>query len=142
VIDATERLHAEFAPASNEYFQAKRTVRSLREQGRLDEQQLHTFAMQDRIYEATAALALLCDLPIHMVETALRNGDYETTLLLAKAIDLSWATAMAMLFLAAPERRINGAKLDQMKSEYSFLNVETSQEVLQVYRLRKYMNED
>jgi uncharacterized protein (DUF2336 family) len=142
VIDATERLHAKFAPASNEYFQAKRTVRSLREQGRLDEQQLHTFAMQDRIYEATVALAVLCDLPIHMVETALRNGDYETTLLLAKAIDLSWATAMAMLFLAAPERRINGAKLDQMKSEYSFLNVETSQEVLQVYRLRKYMNED
>ena len=142
VIDATERLHAKFGPASKEYFKAKRTVRSLREQGRLDEQQLHAFAMQDKVYEATVALAELCDLPVHMVETALRNGDYETTLLLAKAIDLTWETAMALLFLAAPERRIAGRKLEQMKSEYSFLNVETSLEVLQVYRSRKYMNED
>jgi uncharacterized protein (DUF2336 family) len=142
VIDATERLHAKFGPASKEYFQAKRTVRSLREQGRLDEKQLHAFALQDKIYEATVALAVLCNLPVHMVETALRNGDYETTLLLAKALDLSWTTAMAMLFLAAPDQRISGSKLDQLKSEYSFLNVETSQEVLQVYRSRKYMNED
>jgi len=142
VIDATERLHAKFGPASKEYFQAKRTVRSLREQGRLDEQQLHEFAIQDKIYEATVALAVLCSLPVHMVETALRNGDYETTLLLAKALDLSWTTAMALLFLAAPDRRISGSTLEQMKSEYSFLNVETSQEVLQVYRSRKYMNDD
>jgi hypothetical protein len=117
-------------------------VRSLREQGRLDERQLHSFALQDKIYEATVALAVLCDLPVHMVETALRTGDYETTLLLAKALNLSWETAMAMLFLASPDRRISGSKLDQLKSEYSFLNVETSQEVLQVYRSRKYMNEE
>uniref|UniRef100_Q07J65 DUF2336 domain-containing protein n=1 Tax=Rhodopseudomonas palustris (strain BisA53) TaxID=316055 RepID=Q07J65_RHOP5 len=142
VVDATERLHAKFGPASKEYFQAKRIVRSLREQGRLNEQQLHSFALQDNFYEATVALSVLCNVPVHMVETALRSGDSETTLLLAKAINLSWTTAMAILFLATPGRRISGSKLEQLQSEYSFLNVQTSQEVLQVYRSRKYMNEE
>jgi uncharacterized protein (DUF2336 family) len=142
VVDATERLHAKFGPASKEYFQAKRTVRSLREQGRLNEQQLHSFALQHSFYETTVTLAELCDLPVHMVETALKSGDQEMTLLLAKALDLSWTTAMALLFLAAPGRRITGNRLEQMRSEYSFLNVQTSREVLQVYRSRKYVEED
>lgn len=137
VSDATERLHAKFGPASAEYFQAKRTVRALREQGRLNESQIHQLAQQRRFYDATVALATLCDVPPHLVERAFSNDDRETILILAKARNFGWPTAMALLFLAAPEQRMTGQALDRLETEYSFLSVETSQEVLHVYRTRR-----
>uniref|UniRef100_Q07SK9 DUF2336 domain-containing protein n=1 Tax=Rhodopseudomonas palustris (strain BisA53) TaxID=316055 RepID=Q07SK9_RHOP5 len=137
VIDATGRLHAKFGPASSEYFQAKRTIRSLREQGRLKEEQIHSFAQQRKIYETTVALATLCDLPANLVERALLTDTHELTLVLAKALDLSWQTAMALLFLSTPEQRIYASQLAKLETEYSLLNVENSREVLAVYRARK-----
>jgi len=137
VIDVTGRLHAKFGPASSEYFQAKRTIRSLREQGRLNEEQLRQFAQQHRFYEVVVALSTMCDVPPHLVERALTSGDQETVLILVKALDLSWSAAMALLFLGAPNKRISSNLLQQLEKEYLFLSVETSQEVLQVYRSRR-----
>lgn len=137
VSDATARLHAKFGPASSDYFQAKRAVRALRDQGRLNEDQLLQLAQERRFYDTTVALATLCDVPPHIVERALSNDDRETILILAKARNFSWQTAMALLFLGAPEQRMTGQALDQLEAEYSFLSQETSQEVLHVYRTRK-----
>lgn len=137
VSEATERLHAKFGPASSEYFQAKRTVRALRDQGRLNENQIHHLAQQRRFYDTTVALATLCDVPPHLVERAFSNDDRETILILAKERNFGWPTAMALLFLGAPEQRMTGQALERLETEYSFLSVETSREVLHVYRNRK-----
>lgn len=137
VMDATGRLHAKFGPASFEYFQAKRIIRTLREQRRLNEEQVHQFAQQRRFYEVTVALSVLCDVPSHVVERALNSSDQATILILTKALNMAWPTAMAVLFLAAPNQRINAQTLQRLENEYSFLRIETSQEVLQVYRARK-----
>ena len=56
---------------------------------------------------------------------------------MAKALDLSWATTMALLFLGAPDYRIATKDLDAMKTEFAQLDVETSKNVLQAYHSRK-----
>jgi uncharacterized protein (DUF2336 family) len=137
VIDATGRLHSKFGPASTEYFHAKRTIRSLRDQGRLNEEQIHLFAQQRKIYETTVALSTLCDLPVNLVERALLADTHELTLVLAKALNLTWQTAMALLFLATPRQQIFASELAKLKEEYSLLDVKNSLEVLAVYRALK-----
>ena len=59
------------------------------------------------------------------------------TLVLAKANDFNWETAMALLFLRAKDYRIKASDLEDMKAQFSKLNVTTSQEVLTFFQSRK-----
>jgi hypothetical protein len=74
---------------------------------------------------------------VNLVERALLSDTHELTLVFAKALNLSWQTAMALLFLALPQQRIHASKLAKLNNEYLLLNVENSREVLAVYRARK-----
>ena len=60
------------------------------------------------------------------------------TLILAKALDFAWETAMALLFLGAKDHRISAADLDDMREEFARLNNETSLSVLRFYQARKH----
>ena len=58
-------------------------------------------------------------------------------LVLAKALDFSWATTMSLLFLGAKDHRITAKDLKDLESEFGRLNVETSRSVLKFYQSRK-----
>ena len=58
-------------------------------------------------------------------------------LILAKALDFSWATTMSLLFLGAKDHRITAKELKDLESEFGRLNVETSRSVLEFYQSRK-----
>jgi uncharacterized protein (DUF2336 family) len=137
VLEATRKLHAKFGPASSEYFQAKRTVRSLRDQGRLDGKQLQLLAQQHKFYEVVVALAAMCDVPAHIVERTFKTSDHDTLLILTKALDLQWPVVVSLLFLGAHDHRMSASALGRLEHEYLFLSVETSRDVLEVYRSRK-----
>jgi uncharacterized protein (DUF2336 family) len=137
VADVTGTFHARFGPASKNYFAAKRTVGKLHQYGRLNEDHLFEFAHSLKFNETAVALSLLCVLPIDVVERALVDNNREAILILAKALDLSWTTTMSLLFLGAANYRITARDLENMKSEFFRLNVETSKQVLIVYRSRK-----
>jgi hypothetical protein len=137
VTDVTGALHSKFGPASKGYFTAKRTLGAQHRHGNLGEHQIFEYAQSRKFYEVTVALSLLCALPVDVVERALLDESKEVTLILAKALDLSWTTTMSLLFLGAPDYRMTSIDLDNMKGEYSRLNVETSKKVLKIYRSRK-----
>jgi len=48
----------------------------------------------------------LCSLPGDVIERALLDKNREMILVLTKALDFSWATTMALLFLGAKDHRI------------------------------------
>jgi uncharacterized protein (DUF2336 family) len=137
VTDVTGMIHAKFGPASKNYFAAKRTVGKLHQYGNLNEEKIFEFAYSLKFDETAVALSLLCALPIDVVERALLDKNREVILILAKALDLSWNTAMSLLFLGAANYRITARELDGMKSEFARLNVETSKQVLKVYQSRR-----
>jgi hypothetical protein len=60
----------------------------------------------------------ISDGTIDVVERALTDRDREPVLILAKSLDLSWPTAMALLFLGAPEYRIMASDLDRLKLDF------------------------
>jgi uncharacterized protein (DUF2336 family) len=137
VTDVTGALHSKFGPASKSYFDAKREVAKQHHNGNLKEKLIFEYAQSHRFAETTVGLALLCSLPVDVVERVLVDKNKEIALILAKALGFSWETAMALLFLGATDYRIMAHDLEAMKQEFAGLNVETSRSVLKTYQSRK-----
>lgn len=137
VTDVTGALHSKFGPASQNYFNAKRILTNKHKYGDLAENSILEYARSHKVEEATVGLSLLCKLPVDVVERALIENNREMTLILAKALDFSWETTMALLFLHAKDHRISARDLDSMKEEFEHLNTQTSRSVLEFYQSRR-----
>ena len=135
--DVTGALQFKFGPASNIYFAAKRAVAVQHQRGNLNENSILEYARSHKIEEAMVGLSLLCSLPVDVVERALVDNNREMALILAKALDFKWETAMSLLFLGAKDYRISSRDLDGLREEFASLNTETSRDVLKFYQSRK-----
>ena len=137
VTDVAGALQSKFGPVSRTYFVAKRVVATQHRQGNLNENSISGYARAHRLEEVTIGLSLLCSLPGDVIERAVFDRNRETLLILAKALDFSWATTMSLLFLGAKDHRITAQELSDLESEFGRLNVETSRSVLEFYRSQK-----
>jgi uncharacterized protein (DUF2336 family) len=137
VTDVTGTLQSKFGPASKSYYVAKRVVATQHRHGNLNENSIYDYARSHKVDEVTIGLSLLCLLPGDVIERALMDKNREMLLVLTKALDFSWATTMALLFLGAKDHRITAQDLNGFENEFSRLNVETSRSVLKLYQTRK-----
>ena len=80
---------------------------------------------------------MLCALPANVIERGLIDPSGEMPMIFAKALDFSWETTMALLFLGAPDHRISAGDLDALEKKFSRLTAETAQSVIRLYRSRK-----
>jgi uncharacterized protein (DUF2336 family) len=138
VSDITGELQSKFGPVSRSYFVAKRVVATQHRQGNLNENSISLYARSHKLDEVTIGLSLLCALPGDVIERAVLDQKREMLLILAKALDFSWATTMALLFLGARDHRITAQDLNDLEREFSRLNVATSRSVLEFYQSRKH----
>jgi uncharacterized protein (DUF2336 family) len=137
VSDVAGALQSKFGPVSRSYYVAKRVVTTQHQQGNLNENSISVYARSHRLEEVTIGLSLLCSLPTDVIERAMMDRNRETLLILATALDFSWATTMALLFLGAKDHRITAQQLKELERDYGRLNVETSRSVLEFYQSRK-----
>jgi len=137
VTDLGGELQSKFGPVSRTHFVAKRVVTTQHKSGNLNEANISTYARSHRLEEVTIGLSLLCALPNDVIERALFDKNRETLLILAKALNFSWATMMALLFLGAKDHRITASDLKRLETDYENLNIETSRSVLAFYQSRK-----
>jgi len=135
VVEVAGALQSKFGPATENYFAAKRLITARHQLGELDENAVFEYARARKIEEVTVALSLLCSLPSATVERAL--ADTEMTLILVKANDFKWETAMALLFLGADDYRLKASDLADMKDQFNQLNAKTSKDVLAFFHSRK-----
>jgi hypothetical protein len=137
VTDLGGELQSKFGPVSRTHFVAKRVVTTQHKSGNLNEASISTYARSHRLEEVTIGLSLLCALPNDVIERALFDKNREMLLILAKALDFSWATMMALLFLGAKDHRITASELRRLETDYENLNIETTRSVLAFYQSRK-----
>jgi uncharacterized protein (DUF2336 family) len=137
VTDVAGAVQSKLGPISRSYFVAKRLVTKQHQQGNLNENSISGYARSHKFDEVTIGLSLLCALPGDVIERALVDRNREMLLVLAKALDFSWATTMSLLFLGAKDHRITARDLSDLESEFGRLNVETSRSVLEFYQSRK-----
>jgi uncharacterized protein (DUF2336 family) len=138
VTDVAGELQSKFGPVSRSYHVAKRVVTTQHRLGNLNEDSISIYARSHKVGEVTIGLSLLCSLPGDVIERALYDRNRETLLILAKSLDFSWATTMALLFLGAKDHRITAQELKDLERDYGRINVETAQSVLKVYQSRKH----
>lgn len=140
VTGVTGNMHAKFGPATRSYFVAKKQIAEMRRLGQLNEQALIEFARERKFEEVTVALSLICDLPVNTVERALNDDHGEMILILAKAANLSWASAKLLLLLRAGDG-VSAHDLEAAHKNYSTLSAKTARQVLNFYRTRQEANE-
>jgi uncharacterized protein (DUF2336 family) len=137
VTEVAGKLHSKFGPATKDYFAAKRSVTAQHQSGNLNENSILEYARSRKLEEVMVGLSLMCSLPVDIAERTLVHGNREMILILAKALDFGWETAMALLFLGAKDHRIAAGDLDDMREEFARLDAETSRGILKVYQSRK-----
>jgi uncharacterized protein (DUF2336 family) len=137
VADVAGALQSKLGPVSRGHFVAKRVVATQHRQGNLNEDSISEYARFHKLEEVTIGLSLLCTLPSDVIERVLLDRNREMLLILANALDFSWETTMALLFLGAKDHRITTNELNSLEAEFGSLNIETSRSVLQFYQSRK-----
>jgi hypothetical protein len=138
VTDVAGALQSKFGPMSRSYHVAKRVVTTQHRQGNLNEDSISLYARSHKLEEVTIGLSLLCALPGDVIERAVLDKNREMLLILAKALDFSWATTMSLLFLGARDHRITALELKALESEFDRVNAATSRSVLAFYQSRRH----
>jgi uncharacterized protein (DUF2336 family) len=137
VARASDEIQTKARAGSNDFAQALAYVSQLYASGQLGEAQLLAFTGEGNFDKVVAALALMCDLPIGLVERAFVQNQTEQILVLARAIDLSWVTTVTLLLMHAGVNGSSRERLDQCFTHFSRLQPKTAQTALQFYRMRE-----
>jgi uncharacterized protein (DUF2336 family) len=140
VAKATDEIPTKARTGSNDFARALSYVSALYEAGKLDEAQLLAFTGDGSFDKAVAALSLMCDLPIGLVERAFVQNQTEQILVLARAIDVSWTTTEKLLLLHAGVNGSSRQQLDHCFTSFTRLQPKTAQTALQFYRMREKAN--
>ena len=140
VARASDEIQTKARAGSNEFTQAHDYVSMLHAAGKLGEAQLLAFANEGSFDKVVAALSLMCDLPIGVVERAFVQNQTEQIIVLARAINISWVTTVTLLLLHAGVNGSSRQHLDQCFTNFSRLQPKTAQTALQFYRMREKAN--
>lgn len=112
-------------------------VKSLYEEGRLDEFQIATFAEDGKFDETNAAIAMLANIPVSTVETMMIESRSEGMMILAKVTGLSWSTLETILSMRDHLSGSDIKNINDYRQSYDMLRASTAQQVLRFHRMRQ-----
>jgi uncharacterized protein (DUF2336 family) len=133
----SDGIQAMVRAGSGEHREARHDVERLHAEGALSEAKVLQYAAKRDFDRTAIALALLCDVPINVVERSLMQKRFEQLLVFAKAAGFSWETTKALLLLRADRRDFDSGELDQCFATFARLQEKTAKTALQFYRLRE-----
>lgn len=112
-------------------------VRSLHEDGRLNEHEVARFAAAGKFDETNAALACLSNVPIGMAEAMMIESRAEGLLILAKVSGLSWATVQRVIDMRAGVTGEDPGDMAENQLTYERLRLSTAQQVLRFHKMQE-----
>jgi uncharacterized protein (DUF2336 family) len=130
----TNEVHSEVAP--RDFAAAQGTVKALRAAGDLDEAQIVAFAKGGRYEETVVALALLCAVPIEVVDRLMSGERPDPVLILAKSAGWGWPTARAVIMARAGSKPTSSQGLDNAFENFERLSPATAQRVMRFWQAR------
>jgi uncharacterized protein (DUF2336 family) len=137
VTDITNRIREEALAAVPDTSAARERVAALRRSGGLDERALASFADSSRFEETSAAIALMCDLPVEFIARTLSHDRSETILIICRAIGVNWPTVKSILVMRNGKRGLSAQELAQNLASFERLRTPTAREIVRFYRLRE-----
>jgi uncharacterized protein (DUF2336 family) len=112
-------------------------VKSLYEDGRLDEFQVAAFAEAGNFDETNASIAALANVSVAIAENMMIETRAEGVMILAKVAGLSWSTVKSIIHLRDEISGGEPADLQACKDTYERLRPSTAQQVLRFHRMQQ-----
>ena len=137
VREATRRARSAPSEATKQAEIAHALVKSLFEDGRLDEEQVEQFAEAKKFDEANAAIAALANVPVAVAENMMVETRAEGVMILAKVAGLSWTTVKAIINMRDDLSGGEPSDLQACKGTYERLRPSTAQQVLRFHRMQQ-----
>lgn len=134
VQEAAQRVRATTMTKQTEM--ARALVKSLHDDGRLNELQVTTFAEQGKFDETNAGLAALAGVAVETAETMMIENRTEGVMILAKVAGMQWSSVRAII--AMREKLSGGSQADilTLRDTYEALRASTAQQVLRFHRMQ------
>src|SRR5580693_9193042 len=137
VREATRRARMAPSAITRETAIAHALVKSLYEDGRLDEHQVAAFAEDGKFDEANAAIAALANVPVSIAENMMIETRAEGVMILAKVSGMSWSTVRAIINMRDDLSGMDRSDLEACKGTYERLRPSTAQQVLRFHRMQQ-----
>jgi uncharacterized protein (DUF2336 family) len=137
VREATRLVRSAPSAITGETAIAHALVKSLYEDGRLDEFQVAAFADAGKFDEANAAIAALANVPISVAENMMVETRAEGVMILAKVSGMSWSTVNAIIDMRDDLSGMERTDLQACKDTYERLRPSTAQQVLRFHRMQQ-----
>ncbi len=137
VREATRLARSASVAITRETAIAHALVKSLYEDGRLDEFQVTAFAEAGKFDEANAALAALANVPVSIAENMMLETRAEGVMILAKVGAMSWSTVKAIINMRDKLSGMEPTDLGACKATYERLRSSTAQQVLRFHRMQQ-----
>jgi len=137
VREATRRARSAPSAITQETAIAHALVKSLYEDGRLDEFQVAAFAEAGKFDEANAAIAALANVSVSIAENMMVETRAEGVMILAKISGMSWSTVKSIIGMRDALAGKELSDLDSCKATYERLRPSTAQQVLRFHRMQQ-----
>jgi uncharacterized protein (DUF2336 family) len=137
VREATQRARTAPSAITSETTIAHALVKSLYDDGRLDEHQVAAFAEAGKFDEANAAIAALANVPVSVAENMMVETRSEGVMILAKVSSMTWPTVKAIINMRDDLSGAERSDLVACKITYERLRPSTAQQVLRFHRMQQ-----
>jgi uncharacterized protein (DUF2336 family) len=137
VREATRLARSAPSAITQETAIAHALVKSLYEDGRLNEPQVAAFADAGKFDEANAAIAALASVSVSIAENMMVETRAEGIMILAKISGMSWATVRALIQMRDELAGKEPSDLETCKATYERLRPSTAQQVLRFHRMQQ-----
>jgi uncharacterized protein (DUF2336 family) len=137
VKEATQRTRSATATITRNTEIAHALVKSLYDDGRLDEGQVAVFAEAGKFDETNASIAALANMPVTIAENMMIESRAEGVMILAKVAGLSWTTVKTIINLRDELAGGDPTDIAACKDTYERLRPTTAQQVLRFHRMQQ-----
>jgi uncharacterized protein (DUF2336 family) len=137
VREATRRARSASSAIAEQTAIAHALVKSLFEDGRLDEHQLASFAEGGKFDETNASIAALANVPVTIAENMMVETRAEGVMILAKVAGISWSTVKAIINMRDELAGGEPTDIAACKDTYERLRPSTAQQVLRFHRMQQ-----
>jgi uncharacterized protein (DUF2336 family) len=137
VREATHRARSSKSAMTEQTGIAHALVRSLFEDGRLDERQVAQFADADKFDEVNASIAALANVDVAIAENMMVETRAEGVMILCKVAGLSWPTVRTIINLRDELSGSAPTDTNACRDTYERLRPSTAQQVLRFHRMQQ-----
>jgi uncharacterized protein (DUF2336 family) len=121
----------------HDYTAARTRILEMRTKGELNEAAVFEFAKAGRLADLVAALSLLCEAPLPLLENLLQSEHREAILVPCKAAALDWPTVRMILTCRSVGRTMSDQDVDTARTEYFKLSQNNAKRVLRFWQVRQ-----